>query len=247
MKPQIFSPLDKHSRCDRCSASCPFQELKLHLDVFVDFADQPPFVESVSIKSGKTLYSADEPASFVYCIRAGLVKLVKDCGTGTKRIVRIVECDGVIGMETMFASVFQHTAIAVRDVVACRVPSVKLKHMIQTYPSLQLRLLEKSLKIQADVENWLSEFAGGSGPAHARMARLLLRLRDGQSNRAHRLSLKDISALLGVTIETACRSLAELKCARLLDATGTEPAAYFYQADFEGLKKLAYLESSPCP
>lgn len=238
MKPQATDCFpDTRSNC---SAACPFHELKLHLDVLMDAADQRVCVESVTISAGKTIYGADDPASFVYCIRSGLVKLVKDCDAGTKRIVRIVECNGVIGMETMFSPMFRHTAIAVRETVACRVPSHKLKHMVQSHPSLQLRLLEKSLRILTDVENWLSEFASGSGPSHARMARLLLRLRDGDSNRAHRLSLKDISALLGVTIETACRSLAELKCKGLLDTSGHGPLTDFYLADFDGLKKLAY-------
>lgn len=209
-----------------------------------DLADFHASIADVRVARGEKIYSANAPASFVFCIRSGFVKLVKDSSTCRKRIVRIVERDGVVGMEALFSSAFEHTAVAMGDAVACRVPAKMLRRLVAAVPSVQLRLLEHSHQALMEVERWLSEFAGGNARSRERMARLLLRLRDGGSNRAHRFRLEDISALLGIAVETASRHLAEMNRAGLLDKCEPGPSSHYYLADFAGLEKIAYGKTS---
>lgn len=204
------------------------------------FGDLRQHIDDVHIAAGETIFRADEPATSIYCIRSGFVKLLKDSSSCRNRIVRIVERDGVVGLEALFAATFGHTAIAMGEVTACRVAVPSLKHMMAVIPAVQLRLLESAHQALIEVETWLSEFAGGNARCRERMARLLLRLRDGGSNRIYRLSLEDTSSLLGITVETACRNLAEMTGLGLLAKGEHDASMRYYKADIAGLEKIAY-------
>jgi CRP-like cAMP-binding protein len=69
------------------------------------------------------------------------------------------------------------------------------------------------------------------------MARLLLRLRDGESNRVHSFSREDLGLMLGTTIETASRIVAAFLRERLL--VRRETGQRFYDADIVRLEMVA--------
>ena len=70
-----------------------------------------------------------------------------------------------------------------------------------------------------------------------RMARLLLRLRDGESHRIYNFSREELGLMLGVTIETASRIIAAFQRERLL--VRREGGSRFYDADIVGLERIA--------
>lgn len=59
-----------------------------------------------------------------------------------------------------------------------------------------------------ETEQWLVDMTSAGATARVRMARLLLHLRDGESNRIYNFSREDLSLMLGTTIETASRVIA---------------------------------------
>ena len=204
-----------------------------------ELADFHTWIDSLTLARGAVLFDADAPASSVYCIRSGFVKLVDYSSTGGQRIVRIVKRGGVAGMEAVFFPAFKHTAIAMEEVVACRISATDFRRMVEANPTLQRRLHEYSHQALAEAETWLSELAGGNAPVHERVARLLLRLRDGQTDKVHRFSLEDVGAMLGISVESACRALTELMRASLLSKSDAGAAARYYKADIAGLEKIA--------
>lgn len=222
-----------------CNA-CNLRHVMVCSDVTVDeLADFHTWIDDLTIPAGGVLFNMNEPADGVYCIRAGIVKLVKYSNSGVQRIVRIVKRSDVAGIEAVFSPFFEHTAVAVGEVIACRIPLVNFRRMIDMNPSLQHRLLEKSQEALREAETWLSELAGGTAQARERMARLLLRLRDGGSDRIHRFNLEDVGAMLGITIETASRVLADFNRQGLLIKNGAGMSMRFYSADIPGLEKIA--------
>jgi CRP/FNR family transcriptional regulator len=222
-----------------CNA-CNLRHVMVCSDVTVDeLADFHTWIDDLTIPAGGVLFNMNEPADGVYCIRAGMVKLVKYSNTGAQRIVRIVKRSDVAGIEGIFSPAFEHTAVAVGEVVACRIPLANFRRMIESNPSLQHRLLEKSQQALREAETWLSELAGGSAQARERMARLLLRLRDGSTDRIHRFNLEDVGAMLGITIETASRVLADFTRQGLLTKRNAETSMRYYSADIQRLEKIA--------
>lgn len=222
-----------------CGA-CDLREVMVCSNVTVDqLADFHTWIDDMTIPSGGVVFNANAPADGVYCIRGGIVKLVKYSNSGAQRIVRIVKRGDVAGIEAVFSESFEHKAVAVGDVIACRIPIANFRRMIESHPTLQRRLLEKSQEALREAEIWLSELAGGTAQARERMARLLLRLREGSTNRIHRFNLEDIGAMLGITIETASRVLADFTRQGLLAKRSARAAMRYYSADIDGLVKIA--------
>lgn len=212
-----------------------------------DLATFHSWVDDLAFPPGTVLYHMEAPADGFYCLRSGTVKLVRYSMSGVARIVRILKGGDVAGLEAAFADTFAHTAVAVGEVRACRIPLSRFRHMMRDNPPLQRRLLEKSQQALAEVETWLAELAGGIGaaPARQRLARLLLSLRDGPSDRIHRFSIEDLGGMLGISMETASRILSDLTRQGFLEKCGSGRAERHFRADIAALEKIAVGEAVP--
>lgn len=236
--PNGHGELQKRKRSN-CGA-CALREDMVCSGVTVGaLADFHTWIDDLVIPPGEVLFNMDAAVDGVYCIRAGSLKLLRYSNNGSQRIVRIVKQGDVAGMEAVFADRFEHTAVALGEVLACRIPIGNFRRMVEANPSLQRRLLEKSQQALREAETWLSELAGGNAHARERMARLLLRMRDGESDRINRFSLEDIGAMLGITVETASRVLADFSRRGLLVKKGMRPGWRYFQADIAGIEQIA--------
>jgi len=237
MDKQLNHPQRRHN-ADH--AACNLNTLVTHADIVIDpLADIHAGRDELTFQPRETIFRAQTPASRVIFIRSGFVKLVKYSHTGAQRIVRIVTDGGILGMESLFSSSFEHTAVAISQVTAGRIPADQFRSMVHANPALQRHLLECSCRTLGETETWLSDITGGNSSTRERLARLLLRLRDGDSNRIHRFSLEDIGAMLGVAIETACRILSELIRSGTLTKCRTGAATRYYLADIAALERVA--------
>jgi CRP-like cAMP-binding protein len=226
----------KRSNC----MACDLRQVMVCADVTAtELEDFHTWIDDLAIPPGGTVFGANSPANGVYCIRSGMVKLTRFSSSGTQRIVRIVKRGDVVGMEALFSEFFEHAAIAVGEVVACRIPIANFRRMVEANGTLQRRLFEKSQHALHEAETWLSELAGGTAHARERMARLLLRMREGSTNRIHRFNLEDIGGMLGITIETASRVLSDFNRQGLITKHTAGKEKRFYSADIAALEKIA--------
>lgn len=195
-------------------------------------------IDNVSYSHGETIYRLDAPAETLLVIRTGAVKLVRHPdGEADQRIVRVIKPGDVVGVDAMLAGTVQHDVVAVGEVRGCRIPLSVVAKLCMQYPSFQwnmMRQLQSSLK---ETEQWLVDLTG-SVPVRERMARLLLRLRDGDSNRIYHFSLKDLRAMLCITVETVSRVITEFASLGLLVRTGKHNEQFF-TADIAALERVA--------
>lgn len=196
-------------------------------------------IDDLVYPAGSTLFEAASPTTAIFCVRHGIVKLVKNAPSEEARIVRILKKHDVVGLESMFSGQNQHTAVAISEVHACRVPMEHFRRFVNDHPSLQFRILEKSHEALREVDGWLSDLVSNGVPARVRTARLLLRLRVGDSDRIHRLSLADLAAILGLTQETVSRTLSELIRANFLTRVGKGTASRHLRGDIAALTEIA--------
>jgi CRP-like cAMP-binding protein len=85
----------------------------------------------------------------------------------------------------------------------------------------------------SEADAWLTELSTGS--ARQRVARLLLRLvRDRETSECQLFSREDMGAMLGVTTETASRTIAEFKRQSLL----VETAPNLFLLDIPNLRRI---------
>lgn len=192
-------------------------------------------IDDLIFEAGATLYNMTDRATSIYCIRHGAIKLLRYDVSGNQRIVRILKKNDIVALESVFLDDQQHTAIAVTEAHICRIPVSHFRQFIEKYPALQRRLLEKSHEALREADNWLSELVSNTVPAKVRLARLLLQLRIGDSDRIHRLKLADFGGILGITPETVSRLLRELMESEVLAKTGRGPSGRNYRGDIAAL------------
>lgn len=230
-------PRKRRSNC----IGCNLRQIMICADVSAtELSDFHTWIDDLAPPPGETLFKANSPADGIYCIRAGIVKLVRLSKSGTPRIVRIAKHGDVIGLDAVFSESFEHTAIAVSEVRACKIPLMSLNRMLTTNVNLHRRLFERSQLALREAETWLSELAGGTAQARERMARLLLRMREGSTNRIFRFSLEDIGAMLGITVETASRILSDFSKQGILTKKQSHASEIrYYSADIGQLEQIS--------
>ncbi|MES9966951.1 MAG: helix-turn-helix domain-containing protein, partial [Sedimenticola sp.] len=95
-------------------------------------------------------------------------------------------------------------------------------------------LLSRWQRALTEADAWLTELSTGS--AKQRVARLLLRLvRDEEASECELFSREDMGAMLGITTETASRTIAEFKRQSLL----VETRPNHFLLDIRNLERLA--------
>jgi len=194
-------------------------------------------VDNTGIPSGETLYQPGSKADYLWVLRTGAVKLVASSWDGEPRIVRVLKPGDVAGIEGLLAGTYAHTAITVGTVHACRTPIRAVQSVCLEQASFQWNLMQKWQAALRETEQWLVDMTSTGATARVRMARLLLHLRDGESNRIYNFSREDLSLMLGTTIETASRIIAAFLRERLL--VRREPGSRFYDGDIVRLELVA--------
>jgi CRP-like cAMP-binding protein len=207
------------------------------LDELIDFHTG---IEDFDYGHNAALFNMGSPTEGVYCIRHGAVKLVKYDPAGNQRIVRVLRKGDIAGIESAFLDHYDHTAIAVGEVRACRVPIEYFRGFVTKHGSLQMRLLQTSQATLRETESWLAELTVGTLPARTRMARLLLRLRvTSEDERIHRFGVEDMAAILGITPETVSRVVSDLVREGILVKGGKSFATRYFRGDIPALEKIA--------
>ena len=191
-------------------------------------------IDQFTLKSGAHLYLAGDTGEYLFTVRSGMLKLVQYLPDGSQRIVRIARSTDVLGLESLLDDRYQHDAIALHATEVCRFPARLVRELGRANPSLHHELMARWQRALTEADAWLTELSTGS--ARQRVARLLLRLvRDRETSECPLFSREDMGAMLGVTTETASRTIAEFKRQGLL----VETAPNLFLLDIPNLRRLA--------
>jgi CRP/FNR family transcriptional regulator, anaerobic regulatory protein len=186
---------------------------------------------------GGLLHESGRCGEFVFSIRRGLVKLINIAPGGVQRIVRLLGPGSSVGLELLDGEKgYRHSVVAVNEVDACRIPLTTVKRLQAAYPVLHNQVRER-LQEQLDrADDWIVSM--GTGPAKERVVSLLLMLGDicsDSNGDIEMLHLDDMAAIVGTSIETVSRIIADLKRRRLV----YKVANHLYRLDTEALSAIA--------
>ncbi|ADC63408.1 MULTISPECIES: Crp/Fnr family transcriptional regulator [Allochromatium] len=191
-------------------------------------------IDQFTLKPGAHLYLAGDTGEYLFTIRSGMLKLVQYLPDGSQRIVRVARSTDVLGLESLLDDRYQHDAIALHPTEVCRFPARLVRELGRVNPTLHHELMARWQRALTEADAWLTELSTGS--ARQRVARLLLRLvRDRETSECPLFSREDMGAMLGVTTETASRTIAEFKRQGLL----VETAPNLFLLDIPNLRRLA--------
>jgi CRP-like cAMP-binding protein len=191
-------------------------------------------IDQFTLPIGATLYRAGDAAERMYTIRSGMIKLVQYLPDGSQRIVRLSRSTDVIGLESLLGQPYQHEAVILQTTEVCSLPTSVVRKLSEETPALHHELLKRWQRALSEADAWLTELSTGS--AKQRVARLLMRLvQDQEDRRCELFSREDMGSMLGVTTETASRTIAEFRRQGLLKEMGGNR----YQCDIPRLEQIA--------
>lgn len=174
-------------------------------------------IADLGFTPGDVLYRQGDPGQAVYMIRDGLVKLEQFLPDGSQRIVRLARGGAAIALEVLLEGDYEHQAVALQPTRVCRLPREVLLRIESETPRLHRQLMSFWHASVSDADTWLTLLSTGN--ARTRVARLLLLLSEDDEP-FEMLSREDIGAMLGITTETASRTIAEFRRAGTLRPVG---------------------------
>ena len=214
---------------------CGIRDLVLFADLrHDDFELIHKPIDELRCGVGEALYRPVDHPGHVFTIRQGLLKLVQYLPNGGQRIVRLLKQGDVAGLEVTLGHPYQHEAVVLEVVSACRIPVSVITRLSRDTPRLHQQLLTRWQRVVSDADTWITGLS--TGPAQSRVARLLLHMLGSQpDNRCYLPTREDIGAMLGITPETASRMVAELKRSGLVHELDAKHA----RVDRDGLVRIA--------
>ncbi|MDJ0807555.1 MAG: Crp/Fnr family transcriptional regulator [Gammaproteobacteria bacterium] len=191
-------------------------------------------IDQYTLPVGAALYHAGDDGERLYTVRTGILKLVQYLQDGSQRIVRLIRSTDVTGLECLLGENYHHDAVVLQETEVCSLPVKVVENLSMDNPSLHRELLNRWQRALNEADAWLTELSTGS--SKQRVARLLLRLvQDNQSSECQLFAREDMGAMLGITTETASRTIAEFKRQSLLVESQTNN----FLLDIPNLQRIA--------
>jgi CRP-like cAMP-binding protein len=181
-----------------------------------DAADDAQALQRIGIRlrfaRGETIFSEGDEAKYSYKVVSGAIRLCKHLADGRRQIAGFVLPGEYCGF--MHLDEHRFTAESTGDTVLIAYPQRQIEVLAQEMPSVQKRLtgfLANRLKSMQDHVVLLGRLT-----ARERVASLLLLLAKRAGHEPHApvalpMSRQDMADYLGLTIETVCRVLSDLK------------------------------------
>ena len=176
----------------------------------------------VRFERNKTIFNEGDEAEFCYKVVSGAVRLCKHMVDGRRQIADFLLPGDVFGF--MQFGAYKFTAEAVDDVVLMCYPQRQLERLSSTMPAMRGRLLVLLSQRLLGMQDHLVML--GRQTAKERVSSFLLLIAersDAEESLAFDLPMgrQDIADYLGLTIETVCRVLSELKRAKIIAIPST--------------------------
>ncbi len=209
-------------RCGNCD--CPFYELQ---------AENGPFsveeiqcmvseaVQKVVYRKGDVLFLQGQSSSNLYSLTSGMVKICCHSSDGREQIIGLSSPGNLlVGLQSINDEQYAYSATAATTVSACRINHRALLARAKDRGDLAMRLIA-AVNAQLTHSRALMEVMGHKCAA-AKIAAFILLMVPKSKHRNCRFSLPfsrlEIAGLLGLSEETVCRLMANMKRVGLIYA-----------------------------
>lgn len=201
--------------CSNCD--CPFQEIRAlngsglsaELQCMLDDS-----VQRVTFRTGEILFMQGQPSSCLFAVSDGMVKICAHNADGREQIVGLSSPQSLlVGLQSMNDERYAYSAIAATNVRACKVNHRTLLERVRDKGDLAMRLIH-AMNAQLAHSRALMEVLGHKCAA-AKIASFIL-LMTPKSEKANGgfalpFSRLEIASLLGLSEETVCRLMANMR------------------------------------
>ena len=201
--------------CGNCD--CPFFELQAHSGPFSEDEIQcivTDAAQKVSFKQGEVLFLQGQPSSSLYSLTEGMVKICSHTADGREQIVGLSTPGNLlVGLQSINDKRYAYTGIAATAVRGCKINHRTLLTRVLDRGDVALRLIA-AMNAQLAHSRALMEVMGHKCAA-AKIASFILLMtpKAVQGNCRFELpfSRMEMASLLGLSEETVCRLMANMK------------------------------------
>lgn len=199
--------------CENCL--CLFRSLKDATDGRNDLpCVVSGLIQCANYEKGEMLFLQGEPGGYLYSISHGVVKICHHSHDGREQIVGIGRRGNlVVGLQTLQQERYAYSATAATPVQACRISHKALLSRVADQPDIAMRLID-ALNAQLVQSRALIQ-AMGQKCANSKLAAFILMMAPEPWPRDGRFRLPitrlEIANLLGLSEETVCRLMADMK------------------------------------
>ena len=162
------------------------------------------------LTAGQFLFHQGEPATAIFTVIAGRVKLVRYATNGNEVSLHIARTGESFAEAALFSEIYHCDAVADLSCQIAAYPKLAVLQMLQDYPASALSFITlltkqiQSLRTQLEIRNIHS--------ARDRTLQYLILLAEpGQTTIIFDRPLKDVASDIGLTHEAFYRSLAQLE------------------------------------
>ncbi len=224
--------------CANCE--CPFHELKTDdgslpsgIQCLVTEA-----VKQVRFSKGEVLFSQGQASSSLYSLTSGIVKITFQNPDGREQIVGLSSPGNLlVGLQSINDDVYEYSAIAASDVTACKIRHRALLAAVKNSGELAMSLIA-AVNAQLAHSRSMMRVLGHKCAAAKIASFILLMTPDSQKGNGRftlPFSRMDMAGLLGLSEETVCRQMADMKRKGVIHA----PRGRMEIQDWEQLRQIA--------
>jgi CRP-like cAMP-binding protein len=178
-------------------------------------------------QKGERIFLEGNPATGLYCVHHGKIKVTKSGGDGKEQIVRLAKAGDVLGFRSLMAGTkYSTSAVALDDCVVCCIPRADFFRVWQANLQFSTSLMQMMARALGDAEVQMLHLA--YNPVRERLAEALLllyhtfRKEDDEQPFAISISREDLASLVGTAKETATRLLSEFKEEGIIATRGSQ-------------------------
>ncbi len=167
-------------------------------------------------RRGKIFYQPDDTSEVLFILKKGHVQLYRMSTEGKKLVVATIDPGTIFGEMAIIGQGLHNTfAEAVDDCLLCVMSRHDVERLILSKPAVALHFMEVMANRLRQAEARLEEMAFKSIPA--RLASLLLYLRQEQGDRISGYTHQDLAEAIGTYRETTTQTLNEFKASALIE------------------------------
>jgi CRP/FNR family transcriptional regulator len=197
-----------------------------------------------SARSKQVLYTEGNGATHLYALRSGRVKLVREDSFGRSHVAALLDSGDLFGIEAIFDDAYGTGAEALTDCELCLCSADQIKDLMAQVPRMATDLARYLHQQLAHARDW--QVAASAPSAQAKLASYLLQGVPADcdlegARLACDLKLRDLGGILGVSAETVCRALTDLRTRGIVETN----ASGIRVLDVEALRELASRRSVP--